>query len=442
MIKHASHALGEVRPLTPAEIQDLSVALRELAFTGTVIPQRLIRRDATHTWGSTLEALPAALDLLGDERDGVVVELLRQFERAVTDNLNHVRNRDRSKPFDFDRGISARYFSSSVVTGRDRPAYPKTAEGIEQVKLFLQSDKAEVREHAAWMLSGTSYDASTADALLATVKQHGVKCWPNPFAKALASFAREPEVYQQLLDLLSSPDKSLRHVAMLAFSAMGSSAGEPAIAQLEKIASTFEDNLQSTAISALRAIVAGTQRLRTIALAQITSSQYWVRNVCIWALEGFDDPDTVAALIHSLRDQGGHDNENDLDAAKLLQKIPLHATEVLAPLIEQFRQLMRREEATYAAQQGQREEIQALANAFKEAANARGNFDPELGVVRISAPEILVSIARLFGNLGPEARPALPILEECLTLNCVRGTTNVNDFQAVIAEINASASPE
>src|SRR5580692_9794036 len=108
MIKHASHALGEVRPLTPAEIQDLSVALRELAFTGTVIPQRLIRRDATHTWGSTLEALPAALDLLGDERDGVVVGLLRQFERAVTDNLNHMRNRDRSKPFDFDRGISAR----------------------------------------------------------------------------------------------------------------------------------------------------------------------------------------------------------------------------------------------------------------------------------------------------------------------------------------------
>jgi len=51
---------------------------------------------------------------------------------------------------------------------------------------------------------------------------------------------------------------------------------------------------------------------------------------------------------------------------------------------------------------------------------------------------MLTAVTRLFAKLGVGGRPAIPLIEECLILDCVKGAENEKDFRAAIETIRGT----
>jgi len=362
-----------------------------------------------------------------DDREKVVVSLIRRFEQAVRDHRDRVKTRQ-----GLDEAILQRYFDVAFLLNAVKPG---TEEGAIQVAEFLRSEFDEVASKAAEMLDGTAYYPSVVDRLFEDVATRGMRQWPNRQAGALASFSEVPEVRQRLLGCLRGKDEALRHGAVIAFTYLKERAGPEAAAELFAIAGNDDDELQSKALHGLHEIAPQDRNLRQLALRLVRSEKFWVRGHAIACLEPFPDRECIGALLASLLDEGGHDFDNAADAAKLLEKLPLDADQCLAPLMAAFETLLGREDKSHEENAAFRKGIEALALAFKQAAERRGESTEGLGTVSYSAPENLASLLRLLGKLGAKARPALPLIKSFLARPYVAGGADEPKLQEILHAI-------
>lgn len=431
-------SIGQLHPLTNTEVDELANGSRRLAFEGIALPKHLLRHayvpqlNELRHYGSTLDALPEALDRLED-RETVVVGLLRRFEQAVRDHHNQVKNRKPNEPL--DRNITQRYFDVCFLLPA---AKPKTEEAALQVAEFLSSELDEVIAHAAEMLEGTAFSAKVVNKLFEGIANQGIREWPNRKARALASFADVPEVRERLLTCLHAEGDNARHGAVLAFTYLRERAGEQAVNKLFAIAGNDDDPLQAEALDGLRQIVPHDPKLRQQALRLIGSDKFWVRGHAIPCLEKFSDRESTDALLKSLLDEGGHDFDNAGSAAKLLAKRHLSAKHVLKPLMTVLETLLEREDSDYRQYADFRTGVQTLATAFKEAAEKQGTSTERLGIVHYSSPDSLASILPIFANLGADARPALPLLHRLLERPYITGSEDETRFRDMIQQIEGA----
>jgi len=433
-----SKSLADGEPLSEGEVDELASALRRLAAEGIAVPRHLMRHgnaDKPGTrryYGNTVDGIPKALDRMGADREAVVVGLIGRFEQAVRDHHDQVKNRKAGVPL--DQEIMARYFDVVFLL---QAAKPRTEKEAIQVADFLRSEFDDVRAHAAEMLEGAPYFPSVVDRLFENITTYGIRQWPNRQARALASFADKPEVRRQLLNCFHSQDEKLRHVAVLAFSYMNEKPGAEAESELFAIATNESDGLQSAALNGLRKIDPRNNKLRELALRLIKSDKFWVRGHAIACLEAFPDRESIDTLLASLLDQGGHDFDNAGAAAKLLGMMPLDADQVLAPLMATLKTLLEREDKLYEEQAGYRDGIQALATAFKVAAEARSDSSEGLGVVSYASPETLLAVARVLGKLGAAGRSAIPLIQSCLARPYVSGASDEGEWRKVLKAIES-----
>jgi hypothetical protein len=432
-------SLAGGEPLSEGEVDELASALRSLAAEGIAVPKHLMRHGyagkpgTRRYYGDTVDAIPKALERMGADRETVVVGLIRRFEQAVRDHHEQVKNRKAGVPL--DPKITARYFDVAFLL---QAAKPETEKEAIQVAAFLRSEFDDVRAHAAEMLDGSPYFPAVVDRLFENITTYGIHQWPNRQAHALASFADKPEVRHRLLNCFHSQDEKLRYVAVLAFSYLNDKAGAEAESELWAIALNEIDRLQSEALSGLRKIDPRNNKLRQLALRLMKSDKFWVRGHAIACLEAFQDRESIDALLASLLDQGGHDFDNAGAAAKLLGKMPLDADQVLAPLIATLKTLLEREDKLYEEQTGYRDGIQALATAFKVAAEVRGDSSEDLGIVSYASPETLLAVARVVAKLGSAARPALPLIQSCLTRPYVSGSSDEGEWDTILDAIESA----
>jgi len=427
---------GHTEPLSEAEIGELSDALYALAVNGIAVPKDLLRNAHTgdigtsRHYGHALDAIPPALDRLGADRETIVVGLLRRFEQTVRDHHDQVKNR--SKGAALDREIMQRYFDVVYLVGA---AKPKTEKSVIQVTNFLRSDKQEVHEKASEMLQGAPYFPVIIDRLIENVATHGIRQWPNRQSRALASFVYVAEVRLRLMNCFHSDEENLRNMAVMTFSCLKEDAGPEAESELFAIAESDENKLQSAALDGLRVITPRSSRLRQLALRLIHSDKYWVRGNAIACLEAFQDRDSRVALLSALLDEGGADFDNAGAAAKLLEKMPLDASEVLAPLMATLETLLEREDRLYGQRAGFRAEVQVLADVFKVAAEVRGETADSLGVLSYASPETLLAVARIFGRLGAAAHPAVLVIENCSMRPYVAGSSDGEEWRKILEAI-------
>lgn len=395
--------LGPTDPLSEAEIAALAHALRDLEANATPVPQRLMRHaivpDGVQHYGQTLRVVPQALDLLGPEREKVVVGLLSRFEQAVRDNHDYAKNR---KPGDRygNEEISKRYFDVVFFLST---AKPKTEESVTQISDFLRSEKDEVHHHAAEMLQGTPYFPVTVDRLLENISEHGFRQFPNQQARTLASFAHIPEVRQRLMNCFRSPEQNLRQLGILTFACLKKDAGAEAELELFSIAKDDKNSLQASALNALHQINPNSRDLRLLGLRLIRSERYWVRGNAIACLEPFEDQECVDALLESLLDPGGHDFDNAGEAAKQLERKPLAANGMLQRLMRSLEVLLERESRANVEQSP----AITIEQATGEWRIAGSTYYPN--------PELLLAVGKLLARLGSAAAPAIPLLEGCMT---------------------------
>ena len=421
-------------PLSEAETIELSKALYELSRNGVAVPRQLLRyaREADggiRHYGSTLDALPRALDLLGPDREAIVIGLLQRFEQAVRDHHDQVKNR---KPgTDLDQRILARYFDVAFFL---RSAKPKTEESALHIADFLRSEKDEVHSHASEMLEGAPYSPVIIDRLFENVSKHGIRQWPNRQARALASFADLPEVRSRIMDCIRGDNENLRHLAILTFAFLKERAGPDAEEELFSIAENDGDELQSPALTALRVIAGSNPRLRGVALRLIRSNKFWVRGHAIASLGGFSDPEVIDALIHTLQDEGGHDFDNAGNAAKLLQTIPLDADHVLAPLTDTLQSMLNREDKFFEMQQSDYKSFnRKVAKSFRAA--YEGRLEDPSSIVRFADSESLLAVAQVISCLGEAAQAARPLLEKCMKRPYVSGAGDGEKWSDLLEKI-------
>jgi hypothetical protein len=154
----SSKVFERTEPLSESEVDELAIALRKLAEEGIAHPKHLLRHAytgeilTTRMNGLTLDAMPKALDRLGAARETVVVGLVRRFEQAVRDHLDHLKNLALGAPL--DKGFMQRYFDVAFLLSA---AKPKTESEAIKVAGFLRSEFDDVRTHAAEMLEGAPY---------------------------------------------------------------------------------------------------------------------------------------------------------------------------------------------------------------------------------------------------------------------------------------------
>lgn len=299
-------SFGDNQPLSEAEIDQLARALYKLATEGVPVPKHLQRHSYTgdlstsRHCGHTLDAIPAALDRLGANREAVVVGLISRFEQAVKEHHDQVKNRRTGTPL--DRDIMQRYFDVCYLLVA---AKPKTEKSVIQVADFLRSDKSDVHEQASAMLDGATYFPVIIERLFENVSTYGIRQWPNRQSSALASFAHIPEVRLRLMNCFHSQEENLRYLAVMAFPCLKQQAGLNAEEELFAIAENDADKLQGAALDALHAITLHSPRLKQIALRLVRSDKYWVRGNAIACLEEFQDRESIDALLIALLDEGG-----------------------------------------------------------------------------------------------------------------------------------------
>ncbi len=432
----STKAFDRTEPLSESEVDELAIALRKLAEEGIALPKHLKRHDfkgeirTTRMNGYTLDAVPKALDRLGAARESVVVGLIRRFEEAVRAHHNQVYNRPRGTPLEM--AIMQRCFDVAFLLCA---AQPKTETEAIQVADFLRSEFDDVRAHAAEMLEGAHYFPVVVERLFENITTHGVRQWPHRQSRALASFVEVREVRERLMSCFHSHDESLRYAAVLAFSYVGENTEPEAEAKMFAIAANDEDKLQGAALSGLRKIAPQSGRLRELALRLMQSDKFWVRGNAIYCLEAFCDRESIGALLASLLDEGGHDFDNAGAAAKLLEQMPLDASQVLASLMDKLRTLLEREDHRYAKQEGLGTEIQKLATVCKDAAEEGEEWTDGLGVVFYASPDTLRAVARVLSKLGAAATPAIPLIESCLARPYVSGASDREDWREILEAI-------
>lgn len=431
-----SKQLDHTEPLSETEIDELATALHRLSTDGIAVPKHLLRhafagdiRTMRH-YGYTHDAIPAALDRLGADREQVVVGLIRRFEQVVRQNRDQVKNREKGAPL--DKSIWVRYFDLTYLVGS---AKPKTEKSVNQVADFLLSDESEAHEKASEMLRGAPYFPIIVDRIFENVATYGIRQWPNRQSHALASFANVPEVRLRLMDAFHSPQENLRHLAVMTFPLLREGAGQDAELEMFAIAENDKDKLQAGAVDGLRAITPGSARLRSLALRLVHSDMYWVRGQAILCLEAFQDRESIDALLSALLDEGGHDFDNAGWAAKALQKMPLDADHVLEPLMATMKRLLEREDKVYEEHSGFRSDVQKLADAFKFMAEQRGEATEGLGTISYASPETLLAVARIFSRLGPAARPAIHLIEDCAKRPYIAGAGDEGEWQDILKAI-------
>lgn len=427
---------GHTEPLSEVEIDELATALRRLSTEGIAVPKHLLRhaiageiRTMRH-YGYTHDAIPAALDRLGADREEVVVGLIRRFQQVVRDHHDQVKNREMGAPS--DKAILARYFDLTFLVGS---AKPKTEKSVNQVADFLLSDKSDVHEKASEMLRGAPYFPVIVHRIFENIATHGIRQWPNRQSHALASFANVPEVRLRLMNAFRSSQENLRKLAVMTFPLLKESAGPDAELEMFTIAENDEDKLQSEALAGLGEITPHSARLRSLALLLVHSDKYWVRGQAILCLEAFQDRESIDALLSALLDEGGHDFDNAGWAAKALQKMPLGADHVLEPLMATMKKLLKREDKAYEEHAGFRSDVQKLADAFKFMAEQGGEATEDLGTVSYASPETLLAVARIFLHLGPAARPAIPLIEDCIRRPYVAGSSDQEEWRDILKAI-------
>lgn len=407
-----SKQLDHTEPLSEAEIDELATALHRLSMEGVAVPKHLLRhaiageiRTMRH-YGYTHDAIPTALDRMGADREEVVVGLIRRFEQVVRENRNQVKNR--AKGASLDKSIWVRYFDLAYLVGS---AKPKTEKSVNQVADFLLSDESEVHEKASEMLRGAPYFPVIVDRIFENIAIYGIRQWPNRQSRALASFANVPEVRLRLMNAFHSQQENLRHLTVMTFPELKEGAGPDAESEMFAIAENDEDKLQAGALDGLRAITPYSARLRSLALRLVHSDKYWVRGQAILCLEAFQDRESIDALLSALLDEGGPDFDNAGWAAKLLQKMPLDAAQVLEPLMATMKRLLEREDKVYET-----------------------NVDSR-GDVSYANSETLLAVARIFSHLGLAARPAIPLIEDCARRPYVAGASNEEEWQDILKPI-------
>ena len=425
---------GDNQPLSEAEIDQLASALYKLATEGAPIPKPLLRHSYTgdlntsRHCGHTLDAIPAALDRLGPDRETVVVALISRFEQAVKDHHDYVNNRKPEAPL--DREIQQRYFDLCYLFVAVKP---KTEKSVIQVADFLRSDKWEVHEQASEMLNGAPYFPIIIDRLFENVANYSIRRWPNQQSRTLASFAHIPEVRLRLMNCFHSQEENLRSLAVMAFPFLKEQAGLDAEEELFAIAANDADKLQGEALIALHTIAPHSAKLRQIALRLVCSEKYWVRGNAITCLEAFKDRESIDALLGALLDEGGADFDNPSNAAKLLEKMPLDPEHVLKPLLDIFQTLLQREDTRYEGLPELGADGKSAANSFKFTVEVRGESveDP----FRYANPETLLAVARIFGSLGAAACQAIPLIENCLARPYVAGASDGEEWQKILEAI-------
>jgi hypothetical protein len=401
-----SRYLGQTEPLSEQEVREVSAALYKLAIDGTAFPKHLLRHAYTgdlrtsRLYGHTLDAIPPALDRLGEDRETAVVGLIKRFEQAVRNHHDQVTNRSTGVPL--DQKIMVRYFDVVYLVGA---AKPKTEKSVIQVADFLRSEKQEVHEKASEMLQGAPYFPVIIDRLFENVATHGICQWPNRQSRTLASFAYVPEVRLRLMNCFHSEEENLRYLAVMAFSYLGENAGADAEAELFAIAESDEDRLQAAALGGLSVIVPLSERPRQLALRLIHSDKYWVRGTAIACLEGFRDHESIDALLTALLDEGGPDYDNAIRTAKMLEKMSLDPNHVLEPIMAALRILLEREDKVY------------------EERGAYADWEP------------LLAVARVLGRLGTGAIPAVPLIENCSARPYVAGASDGEEWRKILERI-------
>jgi sirohydrochlorin ferrochelatase len=152
--RRLSERLGSSDALSEAEVDELAIALQELADEGTPVPEHLVRHeyviegsDIRHyrSAGRALDVVPDALERLGDERERVVAGLIRWYEQAVRD----YRQRVTISMTEAEELILVRPLNVAVLF---KAAKPKTEESALQVAGFLRSEFDQVCITAAEML--------------------------------------------------------------------------------------------------------------------------------------------------------------------------------------------------------------------------------------------------------------------------------------------------
>lgn len=403
---------GHTEPFSEAEIEELASALHRLSKEGIAVPKHLLRhaisgeiRTMRH-YGYTHDAIPAALDRLGADREEVVVGLIRRFEQVVRENRDQVKNREKGAPL--DKSIWVRYFDLTYLVGS---AKPKTEKSVNQVAEFLLSDESEAHEKASEMLRGAPYFPVIIDRIFENIATYGIRQWPNRQSHALASFANVPEVRLRLMNAFHSQQENLRHLAVMTFPELKEGAGPDAESEMFAIAENDEDKLQAGALDGLRAITPCSARLRSLALRLVHSDRYWVRGQAILCLEAFQDRESIDALLSALLDEGGPDFVNAGWAAKLLQKMPLDADHVLEPLMATMKRLLEREDKVYET-----------------------NLDSR-GDLSYANSETLLAVARIFPHLGPAARSAIALIEDCIKRPYFAGASDGEEWRDILRAI-------
>lgn len=424
---------GNTKPLSDGE---LASALRKLAFEGIAVPKHLMRHaytgeiGSTRYYGRTLEAVPPALDRLGEDREPVVVGLIRRLEQAVRDHHDHVKSH--SGDAALGKKAAQRYFDVAFLV---TAAKPKTIASVTQVADFLRSEKDEVREKASEMLEATPYCPVVIDRLFENVATHGIRQWPNRQSRALASFTYVAEVRERVLKAFKSQEENLRSLAVMTFSYLGEKAGADAEAELFAIAENDGDGLQPVALSALHEVTPRSERLRKLALRLIHSDKFWVRGHAIACLEPFYDGEVREALLLALVDEGGHDFDNAGTAAKLLGRRPLDASNVLAPLMSTLRTLLEREDKLYEGQANLSGNVQLPDDWSKASTGEKEELRARFNERSYPDAETLLTVARLLGRLGPAAVTAIPLIEECAKRPYASGGSEEDEWAEIVKAI-------
>jgi hypothetical protein len=425
-----SKSVGHTDRLSQEEISELAIALRKLAEDGIAIPKNLIRSgrsgssSAPILHGITLEAVPHALELLGLERDDVVVGLIRRFEQVVYDLPNDFKTKGNSE--------LARYLD--VVFLLD-VVKPRTEKGAMGVCSFLRSEKDDVRRRAADMLHSTPYYPFVVERIFESVLTQGVNDWPYRHARTLASFSHVREVRQRLLDCMRSDNDKLRRAAVMTLSYMKESVGAETQSELYAIAANDNDALQSVALDALRNIAPESAKVRQLALRSIKSDKFWVRGHSIWCLAAFTDAECIDALISALSDEGGPDFSNAAEAAKLLEKMPLDADRVLGRLVDTLKTLLVREDELFAREGENQNAGKAFAAAVKAELNGTRDSNESMPDRFYADSEFTFLVARLLGKLGATARSAVPLVESCMARPYAARGRAEQDWREVLTAI-------
>lgn len=102
--------------------------------------------------------------------------------------------------------------------------------------------------------------------------------------------------------------------------------------------------------------------------------------------------------------------------------------------MDALKTLLKREDNLYERQKEYRSGVQTIANMFKVAAAERGEPTEGLGVVSYASPETLLAVAEILSCLGTDARPAIPLIEDCAGRPYVVGASDQEKWSEYFAQ--------